>query len=139
MGYGMGWDAKHQRFIGYAVLAFCDHPDCNEEIDRGLAHLCASEDLYGGEDGCGMAFCSAHHFYVNEEMSQACQRCRDEQPPFPQKPEHPKWINHLLTDKSWAKWRSQNSHEVTATRKAAKALSSTTLVGELPHDAEPTA
>ena len=57
MGYGLGYDSTHQRDVGYGVPAICEHPDCKEEIDRGMGHAC------GGslpEDGCGRYLCPMH-------------------------------------------------------------------------------
>lgn len=50
MGWSIGYDNNWKRDIGYGVPATCDHPDCNEEIDRGLAYVCGNEPR-GGEDG----------------------------------------------------------------------------------------
>ncbi len=38
MSYAVGNCGKHKRHIGYGVPAICDHPDCTEEIDRGLGY-----------------------------------------------------------------------------------------------------
>jgi len=37
-----------------------------------------------------------------------CERCRDNKPPFEPKPDVQEWIQHKLTDPSWAKWRAEN-------------------------------
>lgn len=58
MGWSYGTNAAG-REVGYAVDAECDHPDCHEEIDRGLAYCCGGMHD-GGEHGCGGYFCSAH-------------------------------------------------------------------------------
>ena len=64
----MGWancgeDSKGRQ-IGYAHEATCDHPDCNEEIDRGLAYACGgmhgNGDIHGGDYGCEGYFCESH-------------------------------------------------------------------------------
>jgi len=52
MGWSIGFDSRWNRDIGYGVPAYCDHPKCNEEIDRGLAYVCCGEQPYGGEHGC---------------------------------------------------------------------------------------
>jgi len=116
MGWAVGFDIRWQRDIGYGILAYCDHPDCNEEIDRGLSYVCADEEPHGG-DGCGLYFCQKHLGFSqfpetkNEEddpdaiISNCCERCRDGLNPFPAKPEHPFWICFKLRDPSWATWR----------------------------------
>lgn len=130
----MGWSlGEHDgRDIGYGVPAFCDHPGCGAEIDRGLAYVCGGEP-YGGEEGCGLFFCSAHLGYtdsdeINDKLSGGgvCERCGDflermhcwekrgsrgKVPafkPFNPTPDHPLWIRHKLKDPSWAEWRAEN-------------------------------
>lgn len=107
MSWALGFDSQWNRDIGYGVPAFCDHPGCNAEIDRGLAHVCGAEP-YGGEEGCGLYFCSKHQ----SAGKQLCERCAEKQEPFFPKPDHPKWIAHKLNDPSWEKWRVQNPKEV---------------------------
>ena len=36
MSWSIGYDDNWDRDIGYGVPAYCDHPGCNEEIDRGF-------------------------------------------------------------------------------------------------------
>lgn len=105
MGWSIGYDSSWRRDIGYGVPAYCDHPKCNEEIDRGLAYVCGGEP-YGGDYGCGLYFCEKHRAYYTENRSNVCARCGRYRPPFKPKPEHPTWINHKLTDPSWALWRA---------------------------------
>ena len=108
MGWSIGYDTNWKRDIGYGVPAYCDHPDCNEEIDRGLAHVCKGQQPYGGE-GCGLYFCSKHQSYDGE-----CERCANNKEPFKAKPDHPEWLKWKLTDESWQKWRDENPKEVEA-------------------------
>ena len=104
----MGFDNNWNRDIGYGVPAYCDAPKCNAEIDRGLSYVCGGEP-YGGEKGCGLYFCSKHLSFV----ASLCPRCRNYKPPYKHiSPEHPRWIKHKLTDKSWAQWRKLNPLEV---------------------------
>lgn len=110
MGWSLGYDDNWNRFIGYGVPAYCDYPRCNKEIDRGLANVCGS-DPYGGEDGCGLFFCS-DHLIIDKRKGQLCKRCCAGKKPYKPKPEHPKWINHILTDKTWKEWRKQNKEYV---------------------------
>ena len=101
MSWAIGFDAHWQRDIGYGVPAYCDHPQCRAEIDRGLSCVCGGEP-YGGGQGCGLYFCGAHLTTV----VQRCPRCRNHKPPFMAKPDHPRWLQHKETDPSWAAWRA---------------------------------
>jgi hypothetical protein len=106
MGWSIGFDRNWDRDIGYGVPAECDHPDCREQIDRGLAFVCGGEP-YGEPDGCGLYFCGEHHGHV-------CERCERGLEPFPAKPDVPEWINWKLTDESWSQWRAENPEVVAA-------------------------
>ena len=123
MGYSIGWDSGNNRWKGYGVPCTCEHPNCSEQIDRGMSHLC---------EGCGLAFCNSHHTF------NFCEHCLDEQAletdveelaarpdatPFPAKPEHPDWLHHLRTDESWAKWRAdaKNMQQLEAWERATQA------------------
>ena len=113
MGWSLGYDEKWKRDIGYGVPAYCDHPGCNKEIDRGLSHVCGSEP-YGGEYGCGLYFCKDHlEFYDPGDgcLVQACICCVKGKEPFTPSKEHPKWINWKLSDESWREWRYENPEE----------------------------
>jgi hypothetical protein len=91
MSWANGYDEKWNRDIGYGVPAFCDHPACNEKIDRGLSYVCGGQP-YGGEDGCGLFFC-LNHMAIGEETMQQCERCGQQKPPFEPKPDHPDWVS----------------------------------------------
>lgn len=119
MSWAVGEDPNWKRWIGYGVPAYCDHPKCNAEIDRGLAYVCGGQEVYGGEHGCGLFFCDKHRSYYSDKRSSHCSRCGHYRAPFKPKPDHPKWIKHLLTDKSWAKWRAENPREVKKLRDGA--------------------
>lgn len=110
MGWAVGYDSMWQRDIGYGVPAFCDHPDCDEKIDRGLAHVCGAQP-YGGETGCGLYFCGRH--LVDGKH---CERCERDESPFVAKPDMPEWIAHKETDPSWAEWRKVASLHALGTR-----------------------
>lgn len=113
MGWAVGWDSTWQRDIGYGVPAECDHPQCHERIDRGLAYVCGAEP-YGGEKGCGLYFCLKHQ--VGDH--QRCPRCNAYKPPYKRpKPDVVEWMRHKLTDPSWAAWRRVNQDEVTEVRR----------------------
>ena len=112
MGWSIGFDRQWNRDIGYGVPAYCDHPKCGAEIDRGLAHVCGGEP-YGGEHGCGLYFCAAHLFMPwgprIRVWNQRCHRCINGRPPYRRlSAEHPTWIAHKLTDESWAEWRAEH-------------------------------
>jgi hypothetical protein len=106
MGWSIGFDSRWNRDIGYGVPAYCDQPGCMKEIHRGLAHVCANEEPYGGERGCGLFFCG-EHLIVGR-----CARCENGKPPRKRiSPEHPDWLHHKATDPSWAAWRTEQSAE----------------------------
>jgi hypothetical protein len=112
VGWSLGYDSTWDRDIGYGVPAYCDHPKCMAEIDRGLAHVCGNAP-YGGERGCGLYFCGEHLTYDG-----LCPRCAAyRRTPYKRiAPEHPRWIEHKLTDESWAYWRAKNPRAVHALR-----------------------
>lgn len=62
MGYAY-YTLPDGREAGYSVQAECDHLDCHEQIDRGLAYLCG-ENPDGWRDaeapGCGQYYCGTH-------------------------------------------------------------------------------
>jgi hypothetical protein len=101
MGWSLGYDGDWERDIGYGVPAYCDHPDCNERIDRGLSYVC------GGEHGCGLYFCWMH--LHEADHGQQCERCINEQEPFDAKPDHPLWTEFKMTDPSWERWRRKRT------------------------------
>lgn len=112
MGWSIGYDKHWRRDIGYGVPAYCDHPMCNAEIDRGLAYVCGGAPE-GGDKGCGLYFCEAHG------GGWLCPRCRAYKPPYRHpKPEHPVWLRWKLTDESWAEWRAENPDEVKEMQRA---------------------
>ncbi|MEV6219850.1 hypothetical protein [Nocardia sp. NPDC051833] len=117
MGYGVGYDTRWKRDIGYGIPATCDQPGCGAQIDRGLSYVCG-DDLYGGEHGCGLYFCERHLRYTYSDddedltMPVRCERCVAGEPPFPLTPDVPEWITHKLTDPSWQRWRDEHPDEV---------------------------
>lgn len=102
MGWAVGWDSLTGRFRGYGVVAYCEHPDCNRVIDRGLGRACMAHgnglDEEDPDDYCGRFYCGDHY--------------RDEDEPPPLKPEHQRWLRHVLIDASWKKWRKENPQRV---------------------------
>lgn len=110
MGWSIGYDDTWKRDIGYGVPAYCDHPQCWAEIDRGLAYVCGGQP-YGGEKGCGLHFCS-HHLSHARPDGPFCPRCTRYRTPFKRKADKREWIDHKLTHSSWKKWRDENPDEV---------------------------
>lgn len=110
MGWSVGYDDNWKRDVGYGVPAMCDHPDCNERIDRGISYVCGGQP-YGGERGCGLFFCSSHLYY-HARLPVLCSRCEDRRKPFLAKPDLPEWMEWKLTHPSWAQWREENPAEV---------------------------
>lgn len=108
MGWAVGFDSNHDRDVGYGVPAVCDHPECNERINRGLSYVCGN-DVYGGERGCGLFFCSEHR--SGDGLCECCEKGVDH---FQLKPDVSDWIDWKLTDESWAQWRSENPEKVLA-------------------------
>jgi hypothetical protein len=114
MGWSLGFDNKWNRDVGYGVPAICDHPKCNEEIDRGLSFVCGGEP-YGGEHGCGLYFCANHlyfHSFRDGETHEVCNRCDRYKSSYKAKPDSKVWIRFKLKDKSWEQWRQENPKEV---------------------------
>lgn len=132
MGYQVYQVGK--RFGGYGVPAICEHPDCEKEIDRGMAHACGGEPF--SEIGCDRYFCSEHLDYQNfkcdgsdeicdhgEEdcectLALVCERCAQGKDPFPYKPDTKEWVTFMLEDNSWAEWRSNHPQKVEEMKKS---------------------
>lgn len=125
MGYAV-YKVGH-RWGGYGVPAVCEHPECMEEIDRGMAYACGGEPF--SEYGCDRYFCGKHRHYTGFkcdgsdercdhdddcacEFVEVCERCRDGKAAFDYKPECKEWVEHLLNDESWGEWRKENPEEV---------------------------
>jgi hypothetical protein len=115
MGWSIGGPDQRGRFVGYGVPAYCDHPKCAKEIDRGLAYVCGGEP-FGGDVGCGLFFCEdhrRHHALRDGNVVELCPRCDTYRSTYVRiKPEHPRWLRHMLTDDSWAEWRAENPKQV---------------------------
>ncbi|MDQ0035467.1 hypothetical protein J2W30_003235 [Variovorax boronicumulans] len=108
MSWSIGYDNNWKRDIGYGVPSICDHPGCTAEIHRGLSYVCGGEP-YGGDDGCGLYFCTEHG------GGSLCMRCTGAgMAPFEKTLDTPEWINWKLTDESWADWRKENPEWVAA-------------------------
>lgn len=82
MGWGYGINSWG-REVGYTVEATCDQEGCEEEIDRGLGHVCGPMHD-GDEHSCGDYFCGDHLFYgvgLPNAMCGACSKTYDEEHP----------------------------------------------------------
>jgi len=75
-----------------------------QEIEDVIAFLewCGEVDL-NEDDGCGLHFCSKHL-----TGNHLCQRCAKGKKEYAPKADHPEWVQHVLTDDSWGKWRDEN-------------------------------
>lgn len=109
MSWSVGYNEHLKRWIGYGVPSYCDQPGCYEEIDRGLSHICGG--LYYEENGCGLVFCSAHLYLNNKGTENICERCLADKKPFDPSLDTYEWIEHMMTDPSWATWRKENNIE----------------------------
>jgi hypothetical protein len=107
MSWAIGYDENWCRDVGYGVPAVCDHPECNESIDRGLSYVCGG-DPFGGDKGCGLYFCGKHRSGVDD----LCGRCARHIGPFDAKPDVIEWVRWKLTHESWAQWRRENVEQV---------------------------
>lgn len=119
-----------RRWGGYGVPAYCEYPSCKKVIDRGMSYACGGEPF--SEYGCDRYFCEKHRTYVgfkdNGELypdyicdheddcectfKEVCERCATGEASFPYKPEHPKWVKHILKDENWEEWRKNNPEKV---------------------------
>lgn len=108
MGYAV-YDVNG-RDAGYGVPSICDHPDCSEEIDRGLIYICGNEPATDSR-GCNLYFCKKHLLLTSK--GQLCERCWPRRrKPFPEKPDLREWLEWKATHESWGRWREQNPEEV---------------------------
>ena len=112
MGWSLGYDEKWKRDIGHGVPAYCDHPGCGKEIDRGLAYVCGGQP-YGGEYGWRLYF-FGNHLFMGARRPQRCARCKANGQPFTPSSDHLEWIAWKLTDESWQQWREENPELVAA-------------------------
>lgn len=123
MGWSIGYDNNWRRHIGYGVPAWCDHPECDAKIDRGLSHVCGGPHPYGEPHGCGLYFCGKHLTLTRRGGADPyfvdlCPRCvAYRRTPYARpKPDHPEWIRHQLTDPTWKAWRDENPRQVAEMR-----------------------
>lgn len=132
MGYSVYFSDKNNRWQGYGVPAFCDHPGCKNEIDRGMAYVCCGNQEH--TNSCGGFYCAEHaelctlisedefdEALDDEEVQEQLELYGlTEMPIFDEdgyfyhcehKPieakEHPSWIKHVSADESWKQWRDE--------------------------------
>lgn len=77
MGYG-SYLLPDGREAGYNIVATCDHPTCDVEIDRGLGYLCGRSPDGHREDhepGCGRYFCWENDHIANHDCPNPDGRC----------------------------------------------------------------
>jgi hypothetical protein len=114
MGWGLGYDVRWKRDIGYGVPAYCDFPGCTEEIDRGLSYVCCSSEPYGGEHGCGRYYCGKHESHKYDDDGEGDTLMCDHPDDYHVAADHPDWLRWKLTDESWMRWRMENPDAVRA-------------------------
>lgn len=105
---------------GYGVPAKCDHPGCNEDIDRGMGFACGGDP----NENCGLFFCHKHKAHDidpeaewtadNRHTFSVCGRCKTGAEPFDPSPDTQEWIDHKMIDPTWDLWRSENPEFVKA-------------------------
>lgn len=80
MGYALYEITRNGEKIeaGYSVETLCEQAGCEEQIDRGLYHLCGNQPG-GDEYGCGGYFCGSHlHLGSGAPVAEGlCQPCND--------------------------------------------------------------
>jgi len=112
-------DRGVERWAGYGVPGICDLPSCSNELPlgRGLGSKCETrweEDEETGDEvkspGCGMYFCGDH-------LELSCAHEHDGPDGIRPKPDTAEWMQHMLTDESWAEWRAENPERVAAMQK----------------------
>jgi len=109
MGWSVCWCDEHKRWVGYGVVAYCDHKGCIEKIDRGLGYACTENHFGMNDASCGRYFCQAHTMYDYDEKTdeQICGHNNDHI-----SDEHPEWLNHIMTDDSWSEWREKEGIQI---------------------------
>lgn len=116
MSWAVGTN-KEGRDVGYGVPCKCDVPNCDADIDRGLAYVCGGMHD-GGENGCGRYMCAAHLHYGPGPIQALCTPCLKGAKPYPPKPDVREWIEHKLTHESWQRWRDGHPEDVEKMRAA---------------------
>lgn len=81
MGWGYCGVDKAGRPIGYVHQATCDHPGCDEVIDRGLGYACGG--MHGEDEiSCDGYFCEKHRAEMvmteDEQLHRVCESCHQQ-------------------------------------------------------------
>lgn len=144
MGYSVYYSDKNKRWQGYGVPAYCDHPDCKNVIDRGMAYVCCDNQEH--TNSCGGFYCAEHESlctliaedeFEDVEQDDVQELLDDygleEMPVFDEdgyfyhcqhKPievkEHPDWLKHIEKDESWQEWREKSHEELKLIRELVK-------------------
>lgn len=117
MYWSIGYDEQWNRDIGFDVPGTCDHPDCKNDINRGMDYVCGGEP-YGGESGCGLFFCDDHRevktVAADEEAIPLCSQCTAGKEPFKPTPDTEEWINYKQTSNYWAGWRTYHERKASS-------------------------
>jgi hypothetical protein len=105
---------------GYGVPAKCDHPDCDEDIDRGMGFACGGDPM----ENCGLFFCHNHRRHdvdpeadwtiENRHTFGVCERCATRQEPFDPTLDTEYWRAWKMNHESWRVWRDENPQFVKA-------------------------
>lgn len=98
-----GFDSQG-RPIGYAHEAICDHPGCDQKIDRGLAYACGGMHGDLGGEACEKYFCGKHLFFVDHEAmgydqltsGQLCETCYNDAKEY--------IVNHIMNGDARIVW-----------------------------------
>ncbi len=121
MGWAVGWDPVHRRHRGYGVPAYCDAfaKGCRQEIDRGLGYVAQPEPPDGLTDEEHDEFSAERFDDTADGVFFVCsEHGHEDVNPDDLPPEHPTWLNHVLTDGTWERWRTENPELVVAFRAA---------------------
>jgi hypothetical protein len=69
--------------VGYGVESVCHHPDCEDQIDKGLGYVCGGMHE-GGDHGCGNYYCQDHlNLCYPEQLCKDCAEAYDNNYPDP--------------------------------------------------------
>lgn len=114
MYWAIGYDEHWNRDVGFDVPGVCDHPDCNNAINRGMDHVCGSEP-YGGDSNCGLYFCKDHlemkKPILGEEPVATCAQCAAGKTPYKPSNDTEEWIHYKQTSNYWAGWRTYHQNK----------------------------
>lgn len=114
MYWAIGFDENWNRDVGFDVPSICDHPNCNNAINRGIDHVCGGEP-YGGDSHCGLYFCKDHlkleAISTSGENKPVCEQCSAGKPPFRPTVDTKEWVTYKQTSNYWAGWRTYHQNK----------------------------